>query len=87
MVKRDDVSPDEAAADETLLCGSRWTTIHRKPALTVYLTLLGGSVGPFSRFTACAIVARLMAAADAMLSRAVAEAAAAAATALAPDSQ
>ncbi len=81
---------DEAATavdDDKLLCGSRWTTIHRKPALTVYLVLLLGSTGPFSRLTACAIVAKLMAAAEAMLSRAVAEAAAAAAAALAPDSQ
>ena len=94
MVKREDASPvDEdvvaaaAADDEVLLCGNRWTTIQRKPALTVYLVLLLGSTGPFSRFTAWAIVAKLMAAAEAMLSRAVAEAAAAAAAALAPDNQ
>lgn len=90
MVKREEASePDEAVVDDdTLLWGNRWTTIQRKPAFTVYLTLLC-SAGPtgFSRFTACAIVARLMAAAEAILSRAVADAAAAAAAALAPDNQ
>lgn len=93
MVKSDEASEALAAAaadtlvGDTLQWGKRWTTIQRNPALTVYLTLLCSAGGPFSRLTAWAIVAKLMAAAEAMLSRPAAEAAAAAAAALAPDSQ
>ena len=87
MVKSDasDDDTDGEEATTAAAAGSRWTTIQRNPALTVYLTLLGGGccwsdAVDFSRFTAWAMVAKLMAAG-------AATAAAAAATALLPDSQ
>ena len=83
MVKREDESLEAALKLDPL--GNRCTTIQRKPAFTVYFTLLG-SVGMLfvSRLTALATVAAnpiAPPAADSWLSRA------AAAIAELPDSQ